>query len=173
MNAAAATLRTARAGACRAPARRHAYVRWFRYPLGELREDGQPMRDWDWFVAIEMHAGSVLWAFGAKGMPTMDEFRDVLTAAARLGATTLAFEHRGRPHYFNLSKYQKQNKMKDATSTVVIGPAVVLGPDGTVEGVAFGGVIPNLTSEEAGQTLRDLQASVNNFNPVTGEPAKD
>lgn len=82
----------------------HAFVRWFRYPLGAMREDGQPRKDWDWFCAIELH-GTELWAFGAKGMPSMREFRDILRSAALLGATELTFEHREIVHRFPLTKY--------------------------------------------------------------------
>lgn len=95
----------------------HAYVRWFRYPLGPIRPDGQPERDWDWFVAIEMH-GDTLWAFGAKGIPSMDEFRDVLRAAALLGAWVLAFEHRSRIHFFDLSKYHAPSSLDQGVGAV-------------------------------------------------------
>ena len=81
----------------------HAYVRWFRYPLGALRPDGLPKGNHDWSAALEME-GTSLSAFLARGMPSMDEFRDILDAARLLGAETLTFEHRDRPHTFHLSK---------------------------------------------------------------------
>ena len=157
----------------------HAYVRWFRYPyqlVQVLRPDGQPDCDWDWFACLEMHAGNVLWAFGAKGMPTMDEFRDILVAATRLGASQLRFEHRGRIHSFSLSKYlrDKPSKPNQIEQMTFNTKAQLINDETGKTEVDVTVNIYNLDSKEGTATLADavkgITAAVSGYDAQTGDP---
>lgn len=145
-------------------------MRWFRFPLGEMdAETGQPLRDWDWFCVVE-RKGPDLWAYGAKGMPALREFRDVLGAAALSGATRLRFQHRWIEHTFSLSKHKPKTNMTFQTKAQLIndesGKTEV---DVTVN-------IYNLDSKEGSETLADavkgITGAISGFDAQTGEPVK-